>query len=183
MAATCRTLHLVAARTCRWAACLGHPCKCGVQVTPSRAPMSLPGVGQQLPPKRGAPGGPDPAAAPAPARRAHAAGVRRAGGSAEGEDVVSSPPWELDVCWGRPPAPQGQGSPGAPIPGVTGLQVSPSSVVSCRSGWWWRTRTGWSWCHTGPPGPTRPCCCPAATSAASRTSVRARGTVSGSAPR
>lgn len=126
------------------------------QVTAS--PMSLPGVGQQLPPQRGAPGGADTAAVPGAARRAHAAGVRRAGGSPQGEEVALVPL--------------------SPAVGCPRPRVAPWSSVSRRSGWWWRTRTGWWWCPTGPPGPSRPCCCPAGTSSACRTCVTARGTVS-----
>lgn len=51
VAVTCHALHLVAAWTCRLAALLGHPCKCGIGVTQPHAPVCLPGVGQQFPPE------------------------------------------------------------------------------------------------------------------------------------
>lgn len=87
---------------------------------------------------------------------------------------LSSLPWELDVCWGGPPSPQKQ-SPW----GVGAACVSIEHSVPQE----WLVVENVDWlCHTGPPGPSRSCCCPAATSAASRTFARARGTASGSTP-
>uniref|UniRef100_A0A8B9NXI8 Galactose-1-phosphate uridyl transferase N-terminal domain-containing protein n=1 Tax=Accipiter nisus TaxID=211598 RepID=A0A8B9NXI8_9AVES len=76
---------------------------------------------------------------------------------------LSSLPWELDVCWGGPPSPQKQSPWGV---GAVCVPIEHSVPQE----WLGVENVDWL-CHTGPPDPSRSCCCPAATSAASRTSV------------